>query len=169
MCTIVPTPRGFRRSLGFHQPAREIDMPSERINFRILGACAAAAALLVATSGKATELAPLAPAQQAGTVNYRSGGVGSDSADAMKAEASRYSLSMTFTGGGNSVTYTIPTHLGIVNASGRSVLDITPDGPLVLVDLPAGKYRVTAAGASASKTESVEILAGVHKKLAFQM
>lgn len=145
-------------------------MQPERLNLRILGACAATAALLlVAVPINAADLAPLPAVQHAGSVNYRSGGVGSDSSDAMKAEASRYSLAMTFTGGGDSVAYTIPTHLGIVNASGNSVLDITPDGPYLLVDLPAGKYRVTAAGATASKTESVEIVSGVHKKLAFQM
>jgi len=128
------------------------------------------ALLLMVASVPAADSASLPSAQHAGTVNYRSGGVGIESSDAMKAEASSYSLAMTFTSHIDSRdAYTVPSHLSIVKAGGSLVLDITPDGPYLLVDLPAGKYRVTADVGVASKTLAVEIVAGVHQKLVFEL
>ena len=171
MCSIEPTQRRIGRSLGLHQADCEIDMEPERVNFRIFGACAAAVALLLmATSVTTADSAPLPSEQHAGTVNYRSGGVGIESSDAMKAEAASYSLAMTFTSHVDSRdAYTVPSHLSIVKAGGSPVLDIRPDGPYLLVDLPAGKYQVTADVGGASKTLAVEIVAGVHQKLAFEL
>jgi len=158
MCSIEPTRRRIGRSVGFHQADCEIDMEPERLYFRMFGACATA------------DSAPLPSEQHAGTVNYRSGGVGIESSDAMKAEAASYSLAMTFTSHVDSRdAYTVPSHLSIVKAGGSPVLDIRPDGPYLLVDLPAGKYQVTADVGGASKTLAVEIVAGVHQKLAFEL
>jgi len=147
-------------------------MEPDRLNFRIFGACAAVVALLLmaASVTTAADSVSTPPAQHAGTVNYRSGGVGAESSDTMKAEASRYSLAMTFTSHVDSRdAYTIPSHLSIVKAGGSPVLDITPDGPYLLVDLPSGKYQVTAGVGADSKTVAVEIVAGVHKTLAFEL
>lgn len=146
-------------------------MQPEQSKFRIIGACATAAALLlIAASATAADTDSLPAAKHDGAISYRSGGIGSDSSDAMKAEASRYSLAMTFwTLINNRNAYTIPTHLSIVNASGNSVLDVTPDGPYLLIDLPAGKYQVTAAAGASSKTRAVEIVAGSHKTFSFEV
>ncbi len=150
-------------------------MKPDRFNLRSPSVCAAVTALLlmsaaVPAADTATDSATLPPAQHAGTISYRSGGIGADSSDAMKAEASRYSLAMTFTARmENRDAYTIPSHLRIVDASGSSVLDITPDGPYVLVNLPTGQYQVTAGAGAGSKTQAVQIVAGAHKKLAFEL
>ena len=175
MCTIEPTQRRIGRSVEIHQPACEIEMKTDRFNFGSPGVCAVATALLllsaaVPAADTTTNPATLPPAQHAGTVNYRSGGIGAESSDAMKAEASRYSLAMSFTARmENRDAFTIPTHVSIVDAGGGSVLDITPDGPYLLVNLPTGQYQVTATTGAGSKTQAVQIVAGAHKKLAFEL
>ncbi|HWY25805.1 MAG TPA: hypothetical protein VNX47_12850 [Nevskia sp.] len=171
MCTIEPTQRRIGRSVEIHQPACEIEMKTGRFDLRSSGICATVTALLLMSAAiPAADTATLPPAQYAGTISYRSGGIGADSSDAMKAEASRYSLEMTFTARmENRDAYTIPSHLSIVDASGSSVLDVTPDGPYVLVNLPIGQYRVTAGAGAGSKTQAVQIMAGGHKKLAFAL
>jgi hypothetical protein len=132
------------------------------------GRGAAAAALLLLANASADDSA-LPPVQQAGDISYISGGVGFDESDAMKAVAAKYSLEVTFAAlaEGRSA-YAFPKRLTVVKANGAPVLDITPDGPLLLLDLRPGKYRVTAVNEDQSKTQAVEIAPHVHKKLGFE-
>ena len=128
------------------------------------------AALLAGTAGADGNNA-LPPVQHSGSISYVSGGVGEEEIAAMKAAAAQYALQMTFfshvEGGRDS--YNAPAELTILKADGSPVLDIKPDGPFLLVDLPAGSYRVTAANSGWSKTVPVQLGRGGHKRLSFQM
>lgn len=127
------------------------------------------AALLCGAAG--ADSGALPPVQHSGDISYISGGIGQDEIDAMKAVTAQYALQMTFFShaGSGKDTYNAPAELTILKADGSPVLDLKPDGPLLLVDLPAGRYRVTASNGGWSKTSPVEIGRGAHKRLIFQM
>lgn len=133
-------------------------------------ACAAIVATLFLTgSALAADEAALPAAKQAGDVTYVSGGVGLDESNAMKAQAGKYALSVLFAAhmGGKRDVYTSPAQVTITKSDNTQVLDIKPDGPYLLVNLPAGKYRINATDGQRSRTQAVTISAGAHKHLVF--
>jgi hypothetical protein len=69
---------------------------------------------------------------------------------------------------GDRNAYTTDVQLTIASADGTSVLDIPSAGPLLLVNLPAGKYRVTATAGGISKTLLVQVSASSHRQLVFE-
>lgn len=128
------------------------------------------AALLCGAAG--ADSGALPPVQRSGDISYVSGGIGQDEIDAMRAAAAQYALQITFfshAGATGKDSYNAPAELTILKTDGSPVLDLKPDGPLLLVDLPAGSYRVTASNGGWSKTSPVQIGRGAHKKLIFQM
>jgi hypothetical protein len=128
-----------------------------------------ALALLAAGAAQADDSA-LPPVQRSGDIRYLSGGIGLDESQAIRAAAPSYALSLVFvsTIAGHG-TYNTPDQLTILRADGAPVLDLKPDGPFALIDLPPGQYRVSAGGASQSKTQTVQIARGAHKKLVFEL
>ncbi|MEA5097121.1 MAG: carboxypeptidase regulatory-like domain-containing protein [Burkholderiaceae bacterium] len=93
-------------------------------------------------------VAPRAQAQDApvikqlGAVSYISGGITADERDAMKPLAKDYNLRMDF-----ALTvgdYLSDVKVKIRNSKGQVVLDMEVDGPWLYVQLPAGKYKVSA-------------------------
>lgn len=107
--------------------------------------------------------------QQQGSVRYITGGVGVDEAKAVHAEAGKYPLSLTFLlKSGKADEFTSAVKVEIVKSSGASVFSATSDGPFMLIDLPAGKYRVTAISNGRKKTRAVELQTGHHAELAFE-
>ncbi|MDR3419446.1 MAG: hypothetical protein P4L83_24980 [Nevskia sp.] len=142
-------------------------MKQNRSGINVLAAGAALGALLLMACVSADERY-LPPAQQAGNVSYICGGIGLDESDAMKAAASKHSLALTFTAHiGKRDAYTADVKVTIAGADGKAVLDATCDAPYFLVDLPAGKYKVTAVSGGVSKSQTVDIAAGGHKKVVF--
>jgi hypothetical protein len=128
--------------------------------------------LLAALTGAAwADNGALPPVQHSGSISYLSGGVGEDEIAAIKAAAPQYALQMTFFSHvpNGRDAYNAPAELTILKDDGSPVLDIKPDGPFVLLDLPPGKYRVTAANTGWSKIVPVDLGHGAHKKLIFQM
>lgn len=135
----------------------------------LLGTVWLLAALLAGAAGADNKALP--PVQHSGSISYISGGIGEDEIAAIKATAPQYALQMTFFShaADGRDGYNAPAELTILKDDGSPVLDIKPDGPFVLLDLPPGKYRVTAANTGWSKTVPVELGRGAHKKLIFQM
>src|SRR5262245_2798152 len=82
--------------------------------------------------------------QSQGQVSYISGGIGSDEAEAMRKAAANYPLTLELATpqGGPRDAYVSNAQVDISDASGKPVLDMTSQGPLVLVNLPSGVYRV---------------------------
>ena len=128
------------------------------------------AALLLYSSAALADASALPPVQHSGDISYLSGGIGLDESEAIKAAAPAYPLYLTFLSTINGHgTYNAPESLTILRADGSPVLDLKPDGPFMLVDLPPGSYRVTAGGISSSKTQAAQIARGGHKKLVFEL
>ena len=63
--------------------------------------------------------------------------------------------------------YVAGAHVIIWDKAGEMVLEATPDGPLMLVDLPAGTYSVTIIYQDQEKKQSVTLDGKTHKKLVF--
>ena len=108
------------------------------------------AVILLGTAFLASAPAPIARANSddavvqktAGGVPYVSGGVGTDSIDRLNSLASEFNLKLVFAL--TSGSYVSDVKVAIADATGRTVLDTTSDGPWLLTRLPAGNYQVVA-------------------------
>ena len=103
-----------------------------------------------------------------GGVPYVTGGIGSDESQALKAQQSKYALSLTFavsSGGQNAFLASVPVK--ITDASGTAVLDVTTAGPYLLVDLPPGRYEIITTHAGKEQRANVLLAAGGHIERAF--
>jgi hypothetical protein len=107
---------------------------------RFLVALLTAAVIPVAAPRAAMSLAE----RSQGSVSYVSGGIGEDQAAALRQAAANYSLTLELASaaGGPRGAYVSNAKVDIWDASGKDVLDITAEGPLVLVKLPSGTYHV---------------------------
>lgn len=101
-------------------------------------------------------------------ISYLSGGIGSDEAEAMKAQASHHALALTFaqhTDGQDVYLASVP--VVISKDDGTQVLDIVTEGPYLLINLPEGRYHIAATHRQQAKTAEVTIQAGTHVKRTF--
>jgi len=104
----------------------------------------------------------------AGGVPYITGGIGSDESGAIKAQFPNYALALTFAkvqNGHNVFLASVPVQ--IRDASGSTVLDVTTEGPYLLVDVPPGKYEIVATHEGRAQRVSVQVTAGKHSERAF--
>lgn len=128
----------------------------------------AAFALALHSVVAAAEPPALPPSQNQGAIAYVSGGIGEREAEAMKAEAARYPLAMTFTRHlRDHDAFLAAVPVVIRNASDVSVLDVVTEGPYLLVDLAPGRYEISATYRGQQKTERVNLAAQSHKSLSF--
>jgi hypothetical protein len=101
-----------------------------------------------------TDPAPSLQPQTAGAISYVCGGVGEGEQQAIKAQAGKYDLMLTF-----AVThgaYLADVDVEIKDAKGGVVLSAKCDGPIMLVDLPrAGTWRVTAQANGQSRQRTI--------------
>ncbi|SEI39919.1 carboxypeptidase-like regulatory domain-containing protein [Achromobacter sp. NFACC18-2] len=111
--------------------------------------CTMAAAMAVGSMAIAgilsTAQAGTPPVKHQGSVEYVSGGIGIDESEAMKAASGNYPLALTFAAQrGGKADYVADVAVVIRDAQGKSVLQVTAEGPYMLVKLPAGNYRISA-------------------------
>jgi len=123
----------------------------------------------IAESRPAAATAISVQPQTENDVTYMCGGIGDDESTYMKKTAARdYDLMMTFAEkNGN---YVADVDVSIKDARGKTVLNTTCDGPILLVDLPAGGgYRIHAetAGRAMNRTVQVKGGKGAVRQLAF--
>ena len=105
-----------------------------------------------------------------GTVPYVSGGVTSDEADAMRAQAQRYPLEVTMATPGEAQGYNdfvAGTTFQVRDARGRVVLDAADIGPILLADLPPGDYTLQANYEGSTQTRHVHVGRDGHAKVTF--
>jgi hypothetical protein len=117
----------------------------------------------------AATAADLHPQQhsQNGT-NYLCGGIGAEEAAYMKERARQYGLMLTFATRDGS--YLADVDVDIRDAHGRPVLTANCDGPIMLVDLPAGAtYRVHAETGGYVLDRSVHVNAYGHGRQPMRM
>ena len=86
------------------------------------------------------------PAERSqGSVTYVTGGIGKDESDAMKQAASRYSLAIEMSSpAGSRAEYVSDVKIDIRDQRGATVLSTTSDGPILLANLPPGRYTINA-------------------------
>ena len=122
-----------------------------------VAALGAAAAMLCATGVMAqTDATPTEPTvlMQHG-IAYVSGGIGEDEVAAMNKMAAQYSLRVMVAA--PSGEYLSDVDVSIASAAGKPVFSARTDGPILLVRLPAGHYRVSATSGQASVTHTVVV------------
>jgi hypothetical protein len=88
-------------------------------------------------------------------IHYVTGGIGKEQSEALKMVAKDYDLMLTFaTRGGK---YLADVGVQIADMHGNTLVDTVSKGPLFLADLPAGRYKVTAAEEGISQIKVVNI------------
>jgi hypothetical protein len=95
-----------------------------------------------------------------GEVPYVTGGVTSDEADAMRAQARNYPLEVTMATPGEVQGYNdfvAGTTFQVRDARGDVVLDAADLGPIVLAKLPPGEYTLRANWDGNVKTQKVHV------------
>jgi len=97
---------------------------------------------------------------------FVSGGITPDEIDALKDEKKQYSLAVLTVARGSGA-YLSDVHVTIVDAKQQRVLDTVMDGPWLLVNLPAGRYRVRAALGSVEQEQAVALGAQDHRQANF--
>lgn len=80
--------------------------------------------------------------QSQGDVRFLSGGIGGSEREAIEAVGAGYNLWLTLTAPGGA--YLSDVDVTIASSAGAAVLRTTTRGPFLLVQLPAGRYRVEA-------------------------
>jgi hypothetical protein len=111
------------------------------------------------------ELLPVA--RQAGAIRYLSGGIGIDSADAMRAHRNDYPVAITFLFSDCGVKqFTAGIQVLIETAGGEPLLEAVTEGPYLFLDLPAGSYRLDArSDLGAPQRRAFAVVAGKHLDL----
>ena len=111
--------------------------------------------------------------QSNGAVDYVSGGIGKDEADALKQQSADYALTVEFAssrsaeGDTSPGAYVADVRVDIRDAQGRPVLNTTSTGPLLLVRLPPGDYTVGADWNGVRKQHNVDIPEGARRHVVF--
>lgn len=73
---------------------------------------------------------------------YLAGGIGTEEVDALRAQASAYSLQLVMAA--RSGAYLAGTQLRLTGPGNAVILETMLDAPWLLIDLPAGRYAVRA-------------------------
>ena len=93
-------------------------------------------------------------------VPYATGGVTSDEADALRAQARDYSLEVTMAAPGEVPGYNdfvAGTRVRVLDAKGNLVLDVQDAGPILLADLPPGNYTLEAVDNGSVQARHVRV------------
>lgn len=103
--------------------------------------------------------------QEQNGIAYLSGGIGEDESKAIQ-QASGYNLHMTFAIGPDN-RYIPDVDVVIQKAPGQTVFTLSDAGPLVYVQLPAGKYTVVATRNGEERRDTADIGSGAARNLVF--
>lgn len=80
--------------------------------------------------------------QASEAVKYLSGGAGDEESSQLMAQWPQFPLLIVFSADGGA--YAVPDNVRIANAQGVPLLEVGQAGPLLMVNLPPGDYRVQA-------------------------
>lgn len=123
--------------------------------------------IVFSTSGVAQEeTASLPPVQSQGQAEFLTGGVGKDESDAISRAAGAWPLVLELSQSlPPRAEYISDVQITIKDKSGNTVLDMTSEGPYVLVKLPAGKYSLDATYESKTLHRDISLEKGRSKRL----
>jgi len=124
---------------------------------RLSNALAVAGLVFASSLGAQTYFQPREHTQ--GAVTYVTGGVGEDEAQAMRAAAADYPLTLELAAaaGGPRDEYISNAAVEIRDSRGTPVLQTRTDGPFLLVRLPSGSYNVDVEWNGAHKRKTIEV------------
>ena len=98
--------------------------------------------------------------QQAGALRYSCGGIGEDESTLMRAAMKDYPLSLLFAQKDGAYLANVAVEV----SSGKDSSRFTANGPVCLIQLPAGSYKITATTKEgSSQTQAAEIGRGPHQ------
>jgi hypothetical protein len=120
---------------------------------------------LAFTNSQAADLQSLIEAH----IAYVNGGIGSDEADELRAEARYFPLELMFSrrGEGERAEFVADVHLQIFDAAGRVVVDRASQGPIFLARLPDGTYTVSAEFQGRTQVRRVALGNGRREAVSF--
>jgi hypothetical protein len=123
------------------------------------------AGALCISNGHAADLQSLIDAH----VAYVNGGIGSDEADELRAEARSFPLELMFSrrGDGERAEFVADVHLTILDGAGRVVVDRPSQGPIFLARLPDGQYTVSAEFQGRTQIRRIALGYGRREALSF--
>jgi hypothetical protein len=98
--------------------------------------------------------APL-PASTPAAVKYLSGGAGDEERSQLMAQWTQFPLLIVFSASGGA--YAVPDSVRISNARGIPVLEVGQAGPMLMVNLPPGDYRVQARVGDAAQERDLHL------------
>ena len=113
------------------------------------------ATVLALAASLSAQAQGMPPMQSQGDVKFVCGGIGSDESGAMRAGMKSHPLSLLFARADGA--YLAEVGVTVTDAAGKQVLKIRADGPVCLIDLPAGKYDIEADSEGALKKHAVTI------------
>jgi hypothetical protein len=96
-------------------------------------------------------------------IAYRSGGFGQTEAQAMRDARRDYSLGLTFAT--REGAFLAGVDFEVRDASGQVVLQRQDEGPMVLVDLPPGRYTVRATAEGRERTHAFTSAGAAHPQV----
>ena len=100
----------------------------------------------------------LPPLQSEGPIEFLSGGIGKEQADAILREGRSWPLMLELAqGDAPNAAYISDVRVIIKDGSGNTVLDTVTEGPFLLVRLPSGKYSIEANYESTTRHRDVTI------------
>ena len=108
-------------------------------------------------------------AVERGTQNgivFENGGCGIEPTDEIKAHAARFPVMLTFAW--NEGNYLADVNIHVANAKGEAVLSLKEQGPIVLIDLPDGRYTVTVDRNGKSQSRKITVGRGSRTKAVFR-
>ena len=97
--------------------------------------------------------------------NFVCGGVSQEEAQEMKAQARQHPLMLTFAE--SSGAYLAGVDVEIRSSRGALVLSAKCEGPIMLVDLPPGSWRITAQVNGQSRQKTIATSSGRHVQATF--
>lgn len=109
-----------------------------------------------AASAVAT-VAPQTPASSGEAVKYLSGGAGDEERSRLMAQWRQFPLLIVFSAAAGA--YAVPEQVLIRNAQGAELLSVDNAGPLLMVNLPPGDYRLQARNGGAMQERRVQVSA----------
>ena len=93
--------------------------------------------------------------QASEAVKYLSGGAGDEERSQLMAQWPQFPLLIVFSAGGGD--YAVPDSVRITNARGTPVLEVGQAGPMLMVNLPPGDYRVQARVGGSAQERSLHL------------
>lgn len=122
-----------------------------------------ATAIALAALVPALALAQAMEPQEYEGIRYVTGGVGASEQEALKEMADRYNLGMTFAA--DTGQYLSRVKVEVKDRSDKVVLSTMTDGPVLLAELPKGRYTVEATFDGKAQRREVSVAEKAHRKI----